>query len=58
MATVVQESTFLGSVRRTLLRTEGGELLRMQHPVGERAEFGERVGVTIDEVPVAVREVA
>ncbi|GAA1058501.1 hypothetical protein GCM10017608_25840 [Agromyces luteolus] len=54
----MQESTFLGSVRRTLLRTEGGELLRMQHPVGERAEFGERVGVTIDEVPVAVREVA
>ncbi|GAA2035788.1 ABC transporter ATP-binding protein [Agromyces tropicus] len=54
---VVQESTFLGSLRRTLLRTEGGGLLRMQHPVGERVEFGERVGVSIDDVPVAVRGV-
>ncbi|SFR83565.1 putative spermidine/putrescine transport system ATP-binding protein [Agromyces sp. CF514] len=57
IAAVVQESTFLGSLRRTLLRTDGGELLRMQHPVGERVEFGERVGVAIEGVPVAVREV-
>ncbi len=52
---VVQESTFLGSIRRTLLRTESGELVRMQHPVGERVRFGEQVTLTIDPEPVAVR---
>jgi putative spermidine/putrescine transport system ATP-binding protein len=52
---VVQESTFLGSIRRTLVRTEGDVLLRMQHPVSERLEFGERVGVGIAPEPVAVR---
>ncbi|MFK4730453.1 ABC transporter ATP-binding protein [Agromyces mediolanus] len=52
---VVLESTFLGSVRRTVLRTEGGQLLRMQHSVGERVEFGERVSLGIEPAPVAVR---
>ena len=55
---VVQESTFLGSIRRTLLRTDGGHLLRMQHPVSERLAFGDRVGVAIEPVPVAVRPAA
>ena len=55
---VVQESTFLGSIRRTLLRTDSGELVRMQHPVGERVRFGEQVTLTIDPEPVAVRAVA
>jgi len=54
---VVQESTFLGSIRRTLLRAEGGEAIRMQHPVGERLAFGERVTLTIDAEPVAVRPI-
>jgi putative spermidine/putrescine transport system ATP-binding protein len=52
---VVQESTFLGSIRRTLLRTDGDVLLRMQHPVSERLEFGERVEVGIVPEPVALR---
>ncbi|WP_448003484.1 ABC transporter ATP-binding protein [Agromyces bauzanensis] len=55
VAAVVQESTFLGSIRRTLLRTEDGALIRMQHPARERLEFGERVEVGLDPVPVAVR---
>lgn len=52
---VVLESTFLGSVRRTVLRTAGGQLLRMQHAVGERVEFDERVTLGIEPAPVAVR---
>ncbi|GAA4385323.1 TOBE domain-containing protein [Agromyces bauzanensis] len=55
VAAVVQESTFLGSMRRTLLRTQDGALIRMQHPAPERQEFGERVDVGFDPVPVAVR---
>lgn len=55
IAAIVQESTFLGSMRRTLLRTESGELLRMQHPARERLQFGERVTVDLDTVAVAVR---
>jgi putative spermidine/putrescine transport system ATP-binding protein len=55
IAAVVQESTFLGSIRRTLVRTEGDVLLRMQHPVTERLEFGERIDVGIAPEPVAVR---
>jgi len=55
IAAVVLESTFLGSVRRTVLRTEGGQLLRMQHSVSERVEFGERVTLGIELAPVAVR---
>ncbi|GLU90988.1 ABC transporter ATP-binding protein [Agromyces sp. NBRC 114283] len=52
---VVLESTFLGSVRRTVLRTAGGQLLRMQHAVGERVQFDERVTLGIEPAPVAVR---
>ncbi|MGV9768010.1 ABC transporter ATP-binding protein [Microbacterium sp. NPDC003461] len=55
---VVQESTFLGSLRRTLVRTETDALLWLQHAAAERLEFGERVTVGIDPVPVVVRPVA
>ncbi|WP_157008993.1 ABC transporter ATP-binding protein [Agromyces laixinhei] len=55
VAAIVQESTFLGSMRRTLLRTESGVLLRMQHPAREQLQFGERVTVDLDAVAVAVR---
>jgi putative spermidine/putrescine transport system ATP-binding protein len=55
IAAVVQETTFLGSIRRTLLLADGDVLLRMQHPVSERLEFGQRVHVGIDPEPVAVR---
>ncbi|MDR6867309.1 putative spermidine/putrescine transport system ATP-binding protein [Microbacterium resistens] len=51
----VEESTFLGSMRRTLVRTEGGELVRVQHPAGIRPSFGDRVGLGLDPEPVAVR---
>ncbi|MCI2957122.1 ABC transporter ATP-binding protein [Agromyces atrinae] len=52
---LVQESTFLGSVRRTLVTTDAGELVRVQHAASERLEFGERVHITISDAPVAVR---
>ncbi|WP_424922891.1 TOBE domain-containing protein [Agromyces protaetiae] len=53
----MQESTFLGSIRRTLLRTDSGELLRMQHAASERLAFGERVQVDIEAQPVAARAI-
>ncbi|MER7798584.1 ABC transporter ATP-binding protein [Microbacterium sp. NPDC096154] len=55
IAAVVQESTFLGSMRRTLVRTESGAMLWMQHAAGERLAFEERVTVAIDPAPVVVR---
>ncbi|TFV98119.1 ABC transporter ATP-binding protein [Leifsonia flava] len=53
----VQESTFLGSIRRTLLLTSDGVPLRMQHAAEQRLEFGEHVHVRVAPAPVAVREV-
>lgn len=50
----VRESTFLGSIRRTLVTTEGGVALRLQHPSSDALEFGERVHVAIAPAPVAV----
>ncbi|MBO3664831.1 ABC transporter ATP-binding protein [Microbacterium stercoris] len=52
---VVQESTFLGSLRRTLVRTATGAQLWLQHSASERLAFDERVSVRIDPVPVVVR---
>ncbi|WP_438354166.1 ABC transporter ATP-binding protein [Microbacterium sp. CJ88] len=52
---VVQESTFLGSFRRTLVRTADDTLVRVQHAASERVEFDDRVRLAIDPVPVAVR---
>jgi putative spermidine/putrescine transport system ATP-binding protein len=55
VAAIVEESTFLGSLRRTLVRTEDGVLVRVQHAADERLEYGERVRIAIAPVPVAVR---
>jgi putative spermidine/putrescine transport system ATP-binding protein len=49
----VQESVFLGSVRRTRLETEDGASLWMEHDAGERYEPGARVAVTVLPEPVA-----
>lgn len=51
----VQESTFLGSFRRTLVRTADGALVRVQHGAGDRVEYDDRVRIAVDPVPVAVR---
>lgn len=55
---IVQESTFLGSFRRTLVRTADGSLVRLHHSAGDRVEFDEAVHLTIDAVPVSVRPAA
>lgn len=52
---VVEQSTFLGSVRRSLLRVADGSLVRVQHPADERREPGERVRVRLDEVALLTR---
>jgi putative spermidine/putrescine transport system ATP-binding protein len=49
---VVEESTFLGSMRRTLVRTDDGALVRLQHAADERLEYGERVRIAVAPVPV------
>jgi putative spermidine/putrescine transport system ATP-binding protein len=51
----VQESTFLGSIRRTLVRLEDGSLVQVQHSAGERVEYDARVRLRIAEAPVTVR---
>ncbi|GAA2010189.1 ABC transporter ATP-binding protein [Microbacterium ulmi] len=53
---VVQESTFLGSFRRTLVRTDDATLVRVQHAASERAEYGEAVTLAFTARPVAVRQ--
>jgi putative spermidine/putrescine transport system ATP-binding protein len=52
---VVQESTFLGSFRRSVVRTADGSLLNVQHAASERAEYGDTVRVALDPAPVATR---
>ena len=51
---LIEESTFLGSMRRTLVRTESGELVRVQHAPGTHPAFGDRVRIAIAPEPVAV----
>ncbi|MFT4158287.1 MAG: ABC transporter ATP-binding protein [Microbacterium sp.] len=51
---LVEESTFLGSMRRTLVRTESGELVRVQHSPGIHPSYGDRVGIALAPEPVAV----
>ena len=51
---LVEESTFLGSMRRTLVRTESGDLVRVQHAPGIHPSFGDRVRIAISPEPVAV----
>ncbi|MES2865828.1 ABC transporter ATP-binding protein [Microbacterium profundi] len=52
---VVEESTFLGSIRRTLVKTDAGDLVRVQHDAHQHPSFGDRVHLAIEPVPVAVR---
>ncbi|AZC14798.1 ABC transporter ATP-binding protein [Microbacterium sp. ABRD28] len=52
---VVQESTFLGNSRRTLVHTADGSLVQVQHPVAERVQFGDRVRIAFASEPVVVR---
>lgn len=51
----VQESTFLGSFRRTLVRTDDGTLVRVQHPAAERVEYDQPVAIQLLPAPVVVR---
>ncbi|MFS0852888.1 ABC transporter ATP-binding protein [Microbacterium sp. 179-I 3D4 NHS] len=51
---LVEESTFLGSMRRTLVRTESGDLVRVQHAPGIHPAFGDRVRISVAPEPVAV----
>lgn len=55
MRAQVEESTFLGSFRRTLLRTADGVMVHVQHGAGERLEYGQDVRVTLAPAPVTVR---
>ena len=52
---VVHESTFLGSFRRTVVRTDDGHLVRLQHAASDHVEFGDGVRIAITPAPVAVR---
>lgn len=52
---LVEESTFLGSYRRTLVRTADGALVQVQHDAHERVEYGDRVEVSLRRQPVSVR---
>lgn len=53
---VVHESTFLGSFRRTVVRTDDGHLVRIQHPASEHHGFGDVVRIAITSTPVVVRQ--
>lgn len=53
----VQESTFLGSFRRTLVRTSDGELVRVQHSAADRLSYDDAVRLAVAPEPVVVRAV-
>jgi putative spermidine/putrescine transport system ATP-binding protein len=55
---VVAESSFLGSFRRTVVRTADGDLVRVQHPATDRVSVGERLRVGLLPVPVLARPAA
>ncbi|MFT4280482.1 ABC transporter ATP-binding protein [Microbacterium sp.] len=55
IAATVQESTFLGSYRRTLVRTDDGALLTVQHAAGERVDYDDLVRIAFADVPVVTR---
>jgi len=54
----VQESTFLGGYRRTLVRTADGTLLTVQHAASERVEYDDLVRIAFADAPVVVRPLA
>jgi putative spermidine/putrescine transport system ATP-binding protein len=51
----VEQSTFLGSIRRTVVRTDAGEHVTVQHSPRIRPEFGDAVGIRLLPEPVAAR---
>src|SRR5690606_16888416 len=51
----VEQSTFLGSIRRTVVRTEADERVIVQHSPGIRPAFGDVVGLQLVAEPVAAR---
>ena len=54
----IEESTFLGSFRRTVVRTDDGAIVHVQHDVADRYEYGQPVRLTLVPVAVAVRPAA
>lgn len=55
MDAVVEESTFLGSVRRLVVRTSDGSLVRVDHAAGARLDDHARVRIALAPVPVITR---
>jgi putative spermidine/putrescine transport system ATP-binding protein len=55
---VVEESSFLGSFRRTLVRTADGALVRVQHPATDPIMAGDRLRISLLPVPVLARPAA
>ena len=55
---VVVSSSFLGSLRRTTVRLEGGDLVSVQHALGPIMEPGTRARIRFTGTPVAVRSAA
>ena len=55
VAAIAETSTFLGSMRRTVLCMADSQVLMMQHPADQRLDVGEAVRVTIEPVSVAAR---
>ncbi|KEP76179.1 spermidine/putrescine ABC transporter ATP-binding protein [Microbacterium sp. SUBG005] len=55
---VVEQSTFLGSIRRSLLATADGSGVHVQHGADLALSPGDRVRVRLDDVPVLTRPVA
>lgn len=55
MDAVVEESRFLGRVRRSLVRTVDGSLVHMDHPADARLDYHARVRIALAAVPVTTR---
>jgi len=55
VAATVVESSFLGSIRRTQVRTVDGVELVVQHPADERMQVGDRVAIAVHAASVAAR---
>ena len=54
---VVESSTFLGSMRRSMLRADDGTGVHVQHPAEVRLTPGDRVRIRVDAVPALTRPV-
>jgi ABC-type sulfate/molybdate transport systems ATPase subunit len=55
MDAVVEGSTFLGHVRRSLVRTSDGSLVHVDHAADARLDDHARVRIALAQVPVATR---